>query len=375
MMMFSNNFVLILSMWFVIITTNVTAAITTSDVAILKLSAGKYRSNVERIRTWQGKVICETYKDGSLPSSKTIEFVDTPMSVSEISFSEDVLTGNSISKYRVTYGGDKKDGLHDEVCTLWKDGLSYEVSRYMTSENNRNKKLSYESKLLVRAITRKEMSRLLTTHFFPLEKIDRSGHAYDFGGHVFDSLKTYSEIAATSSPADSSHISIRHIDNILTIESTIGKSCGRFAINTRCGSMPVEFVSVNNDKGVHWQCHLQNHNDIWIPKEILLVADLSDGTREYCKYIWKENIINAEIPKEVFSINSLGVHRGTTVYDYRTGTEYILSDPKLPPMPDDHIEELKRISITRIVIITLGVILILIAIIAKIVKRIKKNRL
>jgi hypothetical protein len=343
-----------------------------SDAEILRTAITKYESNVGRIVTWQGKVICEMYKDGSPPSSKTIKLASAPINVSEISFSNDVLTGNSICTYRIIYGGEENDGLHNEVCTLWVDGLSYEISRYMTTKDNRNKKLSYESKLSVRAITCKEMSRLLSTHFFPLEKIDFGGHAYDFGGHVFDSLKTYYEIATTSSPSDSSHIFVYKNDGVLTIESTIKNSYGRFAVDMRCSSMPVEFVSVNNDKGIHWQCNLQNHEGIWIPKEILLVADLSDGTREWYKYIWKENTINAEISKEVFSIDSLGVHRGTKVYDYRTGTEYILSDPKLPPMPDDHIEDLKRISITRIAIIILGIILILIAVIAKIVERLKK---
>jgi hypothetical protein len=360
-------------MWFVFITANITEAITASDVAILTLSTEKYKSNVERIRNWEGKVICETYIDGSSPSSKTIEFLGSPISVSEISFNNDVLTGDSITIRRIIYGGDKKNGLHDEVCTLWTNGLSYDVSRYMTIENNSNKKLSYESKLSIRAITCKEMSRLLTTHFFPLEKIDFGGHAYDFGGHVFDSLKTYYEIGTTSSPAESSHISIRHVDNVLTIETTIGKSYGRFAVDTRCSSMPIEFMSVNNDKGVHWLCNLQKHNGVWIPKEILLVADLSDGTREWYRYIWKENIINAKIQENVFSINSLGVHRGTMVYDYRTGAEYILTDTKLPPMPNEQIvEDLKRFSIIRIVIITLAIIIIFFASVAKIVKKIKK---
>jgi hypothetical protein len=216
-------------------------------------------------------------------------------------------------------------------------------------------------------VTRNDLSRLLSTHFVPLEKLD-------FVEQGKRALERYCEIAVNFPQSDTSHIIVRKVDNLLVIESHIKNknSRSRFYFDMQRGCMPIEILSVEGERGNHWQCRLQNHEGIWIPKETLMVCELSDGTQEWCKYIWKENIINAKIPKEIFSINSLGVHRGTEVYDYRTGTEYILSDPKLPPMPDDHIEELKRISITRIVIITLGVILIFIAIIAKIVKRIKK---
>jgi hypothetical protein len=232
-----------------------------------------------------------------------------------------------------------------------------------------NRKLSYESTLAIRAVTRNDLSRLLSTHFIPLEKTD-------FIDLRLGALKRYYEIALKYPPSETSNITVRNVNNLLVIESYIKNINlrARYCFDMQCGAMPVEYLSIRNEQGVHWQSRLQNYSGVWIPEEIQMVYKLSDGTQEWCKYIWKENTINAKIPKEVFSINSLGVHRGTTVYDYRTGAESVLSDSKLPPMPNDNIENLKHFSMTRIVLIVLGIILILIAVIAKIVKKIKENR-
>jgi hypothetical protein len=181
-------------------------------------------------------------------------------------------------------------------------------------------------------------------------------------------LYRYLDIAKNFSQEDTSHIKVILKDGLLTIESVIQDNLARYTVDMNCGSMPVEFLSVNAEKrGTHWKCCLQNVDGIWIPEETMMITDLSDGTREWTRYHWKKNVLNKPIDQSVFSLDSLGLHRGTRVYDYRTDEEYIISDNKYPPFPDQTAVP-KRHTWFNNVFMAIGLVMIVIAFLLKYLK-------
>ncbi|MDR2346553.1 MAG: hypothetical protein LBE18_10840, partial [Planctomycetaceae bacterium] len=284
-------------------------------------------------------------------------------------FCDDIVTGNSLCIHRIIQNNTTE--FHDEICTLFSDGLSYEISRYKDAKLDNNRKLGYESQLAIKAVTRKDLSRLLSTHFLPLEEADNKGYAcFAMTGDIQ---------LINQEPVDNlSSISVRQVNNILTVESTIKNiiGCARYSIDMERGGMPIECLATIDGKGFHWQCKLQNCDGIWIPEETSFVSINSDDTFYCYKYLWKENTINAKIPADTFSLNSLGVHRGTVVYDYRTGYEQILSDSEFPSMPQYYVEKIKRSPVAGIALVVAIIIAIItiLAIIVRIVMRFYNKR-
>jgi hypothetical protein len=88
-----------------------------SDAELLRTAIAKYKSNIERIMTWQGKVIGELYENGSPPASDKVEFLGKPIKISEIFFSDDIVTGDSHCIHHVLRNYNTE--FHDEICTFF----------------------------------------------------------------------------------------------------------------------------------------------------------------------------------------------------------------------------------------------------------------
>jgi hypothetical protein len=330
-----------------------------SDAKKMVHAKNMYKSNIEQIRSWSGNVTLEEYEKGPSTLSEFEnfdgEFDSEPINLIDVLFYDDIVTGNSLCHYRKIRSKEKK--YHDEIDTLFMQGTSYEISRYLDPAESKDRELSYESKLTIKIVDRANLSRLLSTHFLPIEKSD-------FNNSVVGALDRYFTLAQESSPEKSSHIKITEIKGRLTIESTIRNHFARYSVDLNRGGMPVEFIAIEDGKGIYWKCQLQKIDGIWIPAETLMINDYPDATREWFKLIWKKNELNISIPKETFSIDSLNLHRGTIVYDYRIDEEYVISDDKYPPLPSSVVPVRHNpYWLSRLILIGLGTILLLAALV------------
>jgi hypothetical protein len=322
-------------------------ALDSSSIEPLKFAIGKLKSNIEQIRTWSGNVKLEGFHNGPDPGAEYTNFAGSPSDVVNISFWSDIVSGKSSCQYQFTKKGTQ--GFRDETCTLFVDGLSYEISRFQNVSQVKKDGLSYESKLVMKPVDKNNVSRLLATHFIPIEKTDYNNLVFILNGYI--------EIAQKEPANKTSHIHVSVKDKVLIIESTIKSAYARYAVDLDKGGMPIEVLSIDGGKGVHWKCNLQKVSNIWIPKETFMVMDLTDGTREWAKYTWLKNSLNVPISDDSFSLKVLKVHRGTLVYDYRTGLEHVIEGEEYPPLPG-MMPEYKRTAYFRYAIITLGILMI-----------------
>ena len=77
---------------------------------------------------------------------------------------------------------------------------------------------------------------------------------------------------------------------------------------------------LNEGGGRKWSAEYQHISGVWIPKKIVDLSQQPDGRFIRTAKIWTNQKINEPIPDDIFSIKTLGVRRGDTVYDERTGT-------------------------------------------------------
>jgi hypothetical protein len=325
-------------------------ALDSSSIEHLKFAIGKLQSNIGQIRTWSGNVKLEGFRNGPDPGSEYTNFAGSPVGVANVSFWSDVVSGKSSCQYQAIKGG--TPDFYDEICTLFVDGVLYEISRFQNVSRVKKDGLSYESKLGIRLVDKNNISGLFATHFIPIEKTDYNKLVFILNGYL--------EIAQKEPANKTSHIHVSVKDKVLTIETTIKSAYARYAVDLDKGGMPIEVLSIDSGKGVHWKCNLQKVSNIWIPKETFEVMDLTDGTREWEKCTWLKNSLNVPISDDSFSLKVLKLHRGTLVYDYRTGVEHVIEGEEYPPLPGT-LPEYKRATYFRYVIITLGILMIVTA--------------
>ena len=305
-------------------TTHGALGLDTSDADILDRAIKKHKSNIERIMTWTGKVVSESYESGPEPGTQFERFEGRVTDMSEMSFSNDIVTGQLFCRNRILQSSNKTS--HNEYCTFFENGVSYEISRYMDVSSWQDSDRAYESKLAIKAVDRENLSEHLFSQFLPIERTD-------FNGKVIDALNTFLRVAKTSTQEDTSNINVYEQETLLTIELLSQGHLTRYVVDMSRGAMPTELVNIHEGKGVHWKCRLQNVDGIWIPQETMVIMDFSGGVRLWTKDRWEENVLNKPIDQSVFSLESLGLHRGSRVYDYRTDEEYVISDDKYPPFP------------------------------------------
>ena len=104
-----------------------------------------------------------------------------------------------------------------------------------------------------------------------------------------------------------------------------------YTVNKSFRCCPVERHSrITGVLDTVFKSEYEQHDGIYVPKYVLM--SLQDGSSKSI-ITFKKNIINADIPDDVFSLKGLGARRGDAVYDERTDANYFLDDEQYP-FPD-----------------------------------------
>jgi hypothetical protein len=110
-----------------------------------------------------------------------------------------------------------------------------------------------------------------------------------------------------------------------------------------------------------WISEVEKISGVWVPKKLVETSGFGKYRTEI---VFMEQRVNEPIDNLTFTLKSLGVRNGDALIDMRTGEHSVINDNSLPEfeLPD---MRRKSFGYTRITLITLGLVLILIAIFMK----------
>jgi hypothetical protein len=298
---------------------NVVFAQIDGDVKLLERAAIEYRSNLENIKTWKGKVKCSLHSENDkwdADSEWTAEYAC------------DFLTSTKRWEVHIEKDRNNFKGKESVLPPSWRLGLYQSGACYELQYDARNK----------------NGVRLLEIRNKFTSKPDYNYATFDaefylgYQGEKPDVL--YEALSKGASGKEMSACSIRKEgDNVVLRLNSDKQADSPLALYNFDLSKGANLTRVEMRRSVPgdrlesiWTWSWKKIGGAWVPDEVTkdsVVMEPSPSKRSV-KMRWIENEVNVDLEKDEFSLVKLGARQGDAIQDYRTNERRIVTYASYP---------------------------------------------
>ncbi len=308
-----------------VVTSSTVNAELTGDTELLQKAAVKYRSNIERLRTWRGQVKLRRH---------SIDKDDNVLIECRINFAHDANSGNR--RYGITITKDVTIAGEREAPRLplqsragiFRKGAYYRLIYPLAQENALRVAYVQSKKFMDPGYSYGTFEAM---YFFT-----NGGTPFDKYWDMYRKNAKHAELSGTIKLAGSrviltlNRVRVSAKYSLHTVyEIDLAASGNVTRVETRLLAEGSESVTV-----CRW--NWEDVNGVFVPKTITKDHNFN-GSPPYEYHVtldWEQNVVNEKLPDDAFELLHLGLRRGDWVYDSTTHTRFVIEDPTYPPGPD-----------------------------------------
>ena len=141
---------------------------------------------------------------------------------------------------------------------------------------------------------------------------------------------TYHDWARDGS--DVSHVSISRDGDLAKLLVRRGDMVNQYVVDHAQGTNLVELFASDGpgrDKET-WKYTYEKVAGVWVPRHVSLSMDRASGSHIVRTLQWTENRVNEQIKEAEFALVKLGLRRGDSVDDQRTGQRFLIEGREFP---------------------------------------------
>ncbi len=286
-----------------------TVASLPESLDLLRYVVLTYRQNKAKIKTWQGKATVESRQTYDRTASgqdfsANIKFVFDRAKKS-------IRWNDTLEEYaRITGGQDEPQPTPQIVNGMMTPEGLYRLGRDGMPGNPAKRPLTLRIYPL-----RDSFGRLQPQNFDfnPLYYLDTSR------GDVARDLSGY--IGMANQPGLSRIKVIREGDSV-TIDMSMSNITQRYTVSLSQGCNPVSYETIEPTWTWKYRWTYESVDGVWLPKTWTETVRQKGVRNEDRKVAFVENRVNQPVDPAAFSLPQLGLEKGDTVYDERTGQRY-----------------------------------------------------
>ncbi len=350
------KFRLLLMLFFSFLSANVAHA---DDVGLMQNLIDTVRANKGAIRTWKGTAICEyereDVRDGKTYAEKRKQSIEFVLDVTRERNRSKII----VDELELSVDGVKGFPLPDNSAGMIKDGTYYDFfwkspdkEGTVIVDGKPVKKKGSELTPMFRTLPEIPQAIERSSDFFhPLARMD-----YEFRDYTVDFEHLISKLKEEGRRNLVPSFDLHEKDGLFVFARTISQEPNEYVKQKKVfirkrtfdlnkGGLLIEsYREVKEDgKTVSERTAKtipQEVDGVWIPKEHIETISEPDCKLNY-KLSWTENEINVPVDDE-FTFAKMGVERGSTALDLKTGKESILTGddyvaPEKPKVPRNKI--------------------------------------
>ena len=323
---------------------------------LFNLVARAHKANVDRIRTWKGRVRFQVDEDSIRKEDAVIDFVVDRETLARYA--------QYVSQLPIrTEGAGRSESVYPIVRTMVKDMAHYRHRdrREVGNKASEQKRGKYVSIIVIQTATELGGGRLRSTDFHPFHWLTFVGKDIEQRFFVFYEPAKQGKL----SPG----VKLEREGSLVVLTLEIGNVMNQYTVDLDKGACLVAYDGHDGEEGQRitdrWRNTLQRVSGVWIPKQTTYERVSSAGKKSFTRLEWTDNEVNEPIPDGTFTLLNLGAYRGDEVYDQRRKTSYTLTGSEFPVRPGDDVmtERTSRSLVLRLVCGGLGVILLGVAVV------------
>lgn len=270
------------------------------DTELLELAASTHEANIDRLRTWSGRVRVTM----SMGAAKEAEGpARERTSTLFVSFYYD--RTKQAKRWAWTHEGSERrfPVVRDGMI---KEGVFYRSGPIKPGPNEGSRRFTIESPY---AISPDPMPKDFdATYWFT-----------DHGSPLTERFRAYCVMVEKGHNPDDVVVS-RDGERVI-LELGGNDVLNRLTVDLSEGGLFVAYDGESSGVAERWRYQNEQVAGVWVPKEISQeVINSKAGRRVALELEWLENRVNEPIAAEEFTLAKIGIRRGDRIYDHRSGS-------------------------------------------------------
>lgn len=293
------------------------------DPELLKFIADGYEANLELLRTWRGTAIRRVGKSSSKSSNGSMP----------LNFKEE-----TVERLKFVADRDKDAASWYGIPVVKKDPDSESKPQWVRVNSGMNKgKYYYRMDVMREPEQYQRHERILlvygaVSHGIQLDEFDPVWVLiHDLGAHgtMGEGLRKWAEaIENKIPPPEGAGYNIERNGDVVTIKfygrddesegGGIFRSSYAFDISKGCSMVGQHHVSSRSE--THWELDYEEHNGVFVPREISHVHRNKDGGLHH-HIVFTTEMVNKPVSESEFTYEALGLRPGDHIVDHTKGGE------------------------------------------------------